>query len=85
MSKKPKLLDHLVGDGEQLVGHRQAKRLGGFEVDDHLELGRLHDRQITRLGALEQAAGIDAGLAVGVLDAGAIADQALETTYSRSE
>jgi hypothetical protein len=36
-------------------------RLGGFEVDHQLELGRQYDRQITRLLAFEDASGINAG------------------------
>ena len=31
----------------------EAERLGGLEVDDELKLGRLLDRQIGRLGALQ--------------------------------
>jgi len=34
---KSQSLDHLIGDGEQLEGHVEAERLGGFEVDDDLE------------------------------------------------
>src|SRR5262245_17397008 len=70
------LFDHLVGAGEQRRWHVQAERLGGAQVDHQLELGRLQDRQLAGLCALEDAAGIDAGLAVRVLDAGAIAHQA---------
>jgi hypothetical protein len=33
------LLDHLVGEREEIVGDFDAKRLGGFEVDHQLELG----------------------------------------------
>src|SRR5262249_42371750 len=41
--------DHLVGAGEQRWRQLEAKRLGGFEVDDQLELGRLLDRDVARL------------------------------------
>ena len=62
--------------GEQLGGTFEAERLGGLEVDHELELGRLHDRQVGRLLALENPAGIDAGLTIGVGDAGSVAHQA---------
>ena len=45
--------------------HVEAERLGGLEIDDQLELGRLRDRQVGGFGALENPAGIDAGRASG--------------------
>ena len=45
--------DHLVGASEQRGRHGQVERFGGFEVDDELELGRLFDRQVSGLLALE--------------------------------
>jgi hypothetical protein len=56
------LFDHLVGAGEQRDRDGDAKRLGFLEVDDQLDLGELLDRQIGRLLALKNAAGVDAGL-----------------------
>ena len=36
-----------------------------LQVDDELELGRLLDRQVGRLLALEDPSGVDADLAIG--------------------
>ena len=47
---------------KQRLRHGEAEHPGGPGVDDQLELGRLHDRQVRRLGTLEDAAGIDADL-----------------------
>jgi len=58
--------DHLVGDGEHAWRNRQAERPGGVEVNDKLKLGRLHDWQVGRLLALENPAGIDAGLVIRI-------------------
>jgi hypothetical protein len=38
-----RLFDHLVGNGEHPWRHFKAKRLGRLEVDEQVELGRLHD------------------------------------------
>src|SRR5262249_27938421 len=48
-------LDHLVGAGDQRWWQVEAERLGRLEVDHQLELGWLLDRNIARLGALENA------------------------------
>ena len=36
------LFDHLIGTREQRGRYFEAERLGGDQVDDELELGRLH-------------------------------------------
>ena len=43
-------------------GTVEAERPGGLEVDDQLEFGRLHNRKVGGLCALEDATGIDADL-----------------------
>ena len=44
-----------------------AERLGRLEIDDEFKLGWLHDRQVGRLFALEDTAGIDTSLTVGAV------------------
>src|SRR5262245_42202804 len=68
-------LDHLVGDGEQRRWNRDAKHPRGLGVDDQLELRRLHDRQVRRLCALEDAADIAADLASRVVRVASVAHQ----------
>jgi len=48
---KLRLLDHLVGAGEQRRRHVEAKRLRGDQVEREIELGRLLDRNIGGLRA----------------------------------
>ena len=45
-------------------GNGEAERPGGAEIDHQLEFGWLQHRQIGRLGALEDATGIDASLTI---------------------
>jgi hypothetical protein len=67
--------DHLVGGGEERWRHSEAEHPGSLCVDDQFELRRLHNRQFGRLGALEDAAGIDADLTIRVGQARAVAHQ----------
>jgi hypothetical protein len=39
-----RLVDHLVGGGQQRLRHGQAERLGGFQIDHQFELCRLNNR-----------------------------------------
>jgi hypothetical protein len=45
--------DHFVGDSKQTGGNCGPERIRGFTVDDELELGRLLDRKVGRLGVLK--------------------------------
>ena len=56
------LLDHLVRRRQQSFRYGEAERFGGLEVDDEIETGRLHDREISRLFPLKDFAGIEADL-----------------------
>src|SRR2546430_5422158 len=56
-------LDDLLGPDQQRLGNRQAECPGGLEVDDQLELGRLLDGEIGRLGAFEHLLDIGSGAA----------------------
>src|SRR5260370_20443343 len=68
-------LDHLIGGGQQRFWDSKAERLGGLQVDDELELGWPHDRQVGRFLAFEDAAGIDADLAKLIRDDDPVAHQ----------
>src|SRR5215475_2672566 len=69
------LFDHLVGAGENRIRHGQAEGLGGLEIDDELEPGRQLDRQLARLGTIEDAIDIGGGTPVAVGEVLAVADQ----------
>jgi hypothetical protein len=47
------LLDYLVGAGENRWRHGEAERVRGLEVDDKLEFGRLINRDVARVGPVE--------------------------------
>jgi hypothetical protein len=74
MNSRP--FDHLVGAGREGRRHFDAQRPRGVKIDHELEAGRLHHWQISGLFALENSAGIDGGLPIGVRKFGAAAHQA---------
>jgi len=49
------LIDHLVGVGDERRRHVEAQRLGGFEVDRQLELGRKLNWKISRFFTSQDA------------------------------
>jgi hypothetical protein len=61
------LLDYLVRPQQKRVRDRQAKRLGGLEVDHQLELRGPFDREFRRLGALQDSVDV-AGRALPSID-----------------
>src|SRR6516165_8664776 len=75
-SGRPPLLDHLVGGGQQRFWDGEAERLGGLEVDDQLEFGRLFDGKVRRFCALENLPDVmEARSAVRCPDVGAVTHQ----------
>jgi hypothetical protein len=56
--------DHLIGAAEQRERDGETEHLRGLEVDEQLDLRGLNDRQVGRLVAFENPAGVDAGLTV---------------------
>src|SRR5229473_1628650 len=48
--------DYLVGAAKQRQRDGEAKRLGSLQIDDQLDLGRPHDRQVAGALALENPA-----------------------------
>jgi hypothetical protein len=70
------LFDHLVGELLELHRHVKAQGLGGLEVDHKLKLAWRLDREISWLGALEDAVDVPRRLAELFREIGAISDQA---------
>src|SRR5947209_23688 len=69
------LRHHLFAFAQRLVAVGATQPSDCFQVDDQLELGRLQNRQVGRLLALEDSAGIDTGLTIGIGEARSVADE----------
>src|SRR4051794_27631817 len=67
--------DHLVGAEQERLRHGEAEGLGGLEVDRKLELDRLLDGEVGRLGALQDAVDITSRAAEQIDPVDAIGDQ----------
>src|SRR5262249_19687261 len=68
-------VDHFIGQEQQLAADAETKRLGGLEIDDHLELGRLHYGKVGGLFALEHTTDVNTELPGSFLPMGSIAHQ----------
>jgi hypothetical protein len=66
---------HFVGEQLDRIGHLKPKRLGCLHIDNKLELGRLLDRQVGRLRALENLTGVDTNLTPHAQIIGPVAHQ----------
>src|SRR6185295_11669723 len=71
-----RLLNHLTRLDKHRLRKLDAERLRSLEVDDQLKLGRLHDRQVRRLRALENPGGIDASLPIRIGKIDSVAHEA---------
>ena len=63
------LFDHLVGECEHCRRDGKAERLGGFEINHELELGSLHNRQVSGFFAFENATRVNSDLAIHIRQA----------------
>ena len=71
-----RLFNHLVGGHLHDLRHCEVQRLGGLEVDHELEFGGLHDRQVGGFLTLQNPAGVDADLTIGIGEDGPVTHQA---------
>src|SRR6516165_1564039 len=63
---------------EQRRRHGKAEHPGCPSIDDKLEFRRLNDRQVRRLGALDDAAGIGTHLPISIRNVGSVAHQSAD-------
>jgi hypothetical protein len=56
------LFDRFVGKRQQFFGHFESEKPSGLKIYDEAKLGRQQNRQVRRLGSLENASGVNARL-----------------------
>jgi hypothetical protein len=69
---KASLFDHFVGDGEYARWNAESESLGGLEIDDQFEFGRLHHGQVCRIVTLQNSSDIIARLPITIANTGTI-------------
>src|SRR5437870_754166 len=67
--------DDLIGASKDRLRYGEAECLGGLEIDDQLEFGRLLDWQVGRFGAFEDLSDVTAGLTIRRHQVRSVADQ----------
>jgi hypothetical protein len=67
------LFDHLVGTADKGQRDCHAERLNRFQVDDQFDFRGPNDRQVGRLLAFKNPAGVDADLTMNVRKTASIA------------
>src|SRR5262249_53957870 len=72
----PASFDQLVGEQQEWLRNRQAKRFRRLEIDPQSKRRWLYDRQVGRLFAAQNASDIDTGLPVQVEGVRTVADEA---------
>jgi hypothetical protein len=68
-----RLFDHLAGEREDLRRNFEAELPCGFQIDGEFKFRRLQDRQVGRLGTLENSANIESCLAQRLRTTGTVA------------
>jgi len=60
------LFNHLVGEGEELVGDSHVKHFRRFQIDDEFKLCGLLNWQICRIGAPQNLVDVDCAMPIDV-------------------
>src|SRR5262245_65994955 len=77
------LLEGFVRPNHDSLGNRQAELSGGRKVKDQLEFHRLLDRNVGRLGALENSVNQRRGAPAEIADARSVGHEATSRSEER--